>query len=158
MFTIYDDAKHHIHHFCLLQLVQLVWCDSCCKGVIIIGKFSIVSLVAIPSFFQCANLGFTNYNPSLITMVENTICFTFDMSTQLVDPIIYHKVACKLWHLATTCLEVAYTMTIASHYTQIPQPSHLGVATTIFQYFKGTLNYVVCYQKGEISYLLDSLM
>jgi hypothetical protein len=84
-------------------------------------------------FFQCVDLRFTNYNPSLITMAENTICFTFYMSTPLVDPIFYHKVACKLWHLATTCLKVAYAMTIVSHYFQIHQQSHLDVATTIFQ-------------------------
>ncbi len=163
MFTIYNDAKHDIHHVlfvatnttCLMRLTLYFYIQL--QRVIIIGNFSIVSVVAKPSCFQCVDLGFTN-NPSLITMVKNTICFTFDMSTTLVDPIFYHKVACKLWHLGTTCLKVTYAMTIVSHYIQIPQQSHLDVATTIFQYFKGTLNYVVCYQKGEISYLLDSLM
>ncbi len=164
MFTIYDDAKHDIHHVlfvatnktCLMRLTLYFYIEL--QRVIIIGNFSIVSLVAKTSYFQCVDLGFTNYNPSLITMVENTICFTFEVSTPLVDPIFYHKAACKLWHLTTICLKVAYAVTIVSHYIQIPQQSHLNVATTIFQYFKGTLNYVVCYQKGKISYLLDSLL
>jgi hypothetical protein len=156
--TLWHSSCEAITLSCMYFVLHIWWCETpytscfvCCNivfdGINIVflhwvtkghysWKFFHSSLVAKPSFFQCADLGFTNYNPYLISTVENPICFTFDMSTPLVDPIFYHKVACKLWHLATTCLKVAYVVTIVSHYTQIFQQPHLDVAITIFQYSK----------------------
>jgi hypothetical protein len=82
---------------------------------------------------------------SMNTPMETNLKLLVDTSSELVDATLYRQVICSLMYLTNTRPDICFVVNTLSQYLVEPRCVHLVAAKHVTRYFKGMLDYGLCY-------------